>query len=90
MLQRGSHGSSERFNCFQEPAWSRIVLPKEGKIFLSVISHKAIIKDPQRLHDMDYSLMATEGTAASIEEAGIPVQRVKKIAEGPLPDRPSY
>jgi carbamoyl-phosphate synthase large subunit len=31
---------------------------------------------------MGFMLMATEGTAARIEEAGIPVQRVKKIAEG--------
>ena len=45
--------------------------------------HKEIIKDlAKRLYALGFTLMATEGTAASIEEVGIPVQRVKKIAEG--------
>ena len=45
-------------------------------------THKEIIKDlAKRLYALGFALMATEGTA-SIEEVGIPVQRVKKIAEG--------
>ncbi len=35
-----------------------------------------------RLHNMGYKLLATSGTADKIEEASIPVTRVKKIAEG--------
>jgi carbamoyl-phosphate synthase large subunit len=47
------------------------------------LRHKQIIKGlARRLDEMGYGLMATEGTARSIEEDGIPVQRVKKIAEG--------
>jgi len=79
-------GSSERFSIAfaKSQLGAGIILPKEGNIFLSVTQrHKEIIKDlALRLHEMGYSLMATEGTAASIEEVGIPVQRVKKIAEG--------
>ena len=79
-------GSSERFSLAfaKSQLGAGIVLPNEGNIFLSVTqSHKEIIKDlAQRLHAMGYTLMATEGTAASIEEVNIPVTRVKKIAEG--------
>jgi carbamoyl-phosphate synthase large subunit len=55
-----------------------------GNIFLSVTKrHKQIIKGlARRLHAMGFGLMATEGTARSIEEEGIPVTRVKKLAEG--------
>ena len=79
-------GSSERFSLAfaKSQLGAGIVLPNEGNIFLSVTQrHKEIIKDlAQRLHAMGYTLMATEGTAASIEEVNIPVTRVKKIAEG--------
>ena len=79
-------GSSERFSIAfaKSQLGAGIILPTEGNIFLSVTQrHKEIIKDlAQRLHAMGYKLMATEGTAASIEEVNIPVQRVKKIAEG--------
>ncbi len=79
-------GSSERFSLAfaKSQLGAGIVLPNEGNIFLSVTQrHKEIIKDlARRLHAMGYTLMATEGTAASIEEVNIPVTRVKKIAEG--------
>ena len=79
-------GSSERFSIAfaKSQLGAGIILPTEGNIFLSVTQrHKEIIKDlAQRLHAMGYTLMATDGTAASIEEVNIPVQRVKKIAEG--------
>ena len=79
-------GSSDRFSIAfaKSQLGAGIILPTEGNIFLSVTQrHKEIIKDlAKRLHAMDYTLMATEGTAFSIKEAGIPVQSVKKIAEG--------
>ena len=61
-----------------------VTLPSEGSVFVSVSAeHKdravAISAD---LHQMGYTILATPGTAARIEEAGIPVQRVKKIIEG--------
>jgi len=60
------------------------VLPEQGKIFLSVSTrHKGkIVNLAQRLKDLDFQLMATDGTARQLTSAGIEVERVKKIAEG--------
>ncbi len=59
-------------------------LPSKGRIFLSVTRrHKdAIVPLARRLAALGFELLATEGTARRLEEAGIPVARVKKIAEG--------
>ncbi len=61
-----------------------VFLPKTGNIFISVNSrHKDGIPDiAKRLHVMGFPLLATPGSAKCIEEAGIPVTIVKKIAEG--------
>ncbi|MEE2684777.1 MAG: carbamoyl-phosphate synthase large subunit [Planctomycetota bacterium] len=79
-------GVSQRFSIAfaKSQLAAGVVLPETGNIFLSVtLRHKQIIKGlARRLDEMGYGLMATEGTARSIEEDGIPVQRVKKIAEG--------
>jgi carbamoyl-phosphate synthase large subunit len=60
------------------------VLPTSGKIFISVTErHKLQIVDlASRLHRLGFHLMATAGTARRLEEAGIPVERVKKLVEG--------
>jgi carbamoyl-phosphate synthase large subunit len=61
-----------------------VVLPKRGKIFISVAApHKDhVARLAKRLAALGYELMATEGTARRVEEAKIPVERVKKLAEG--------
>ncbi len=61
-----------------------VLLPKEGNIFLSIAQrHRASVSSlAQQLHDMGFKLLATTGTAMEIEKAGIPVTRVKKLAEG--------
>ena len=41
-----------------------------------------IVDLARRLEAMGYELLATRGTAARLEEAGIKVQRLKKISEG--------
>jgi carbamoyl-phosphate synthase large subunit len=60
------------------------LLPEKGNIFLSIQSrHKASIAELARqLHDLGFKLLATSGTAAEIDRVGIPVTRVKKLAEG--------
>lgn len=61
-----------------------VLLPTSGRIFLSVTQrHKdrAVVL-ARRLHAMGFLLLATEGTARSLESAGIPVTRVKKLSEG--------
>ncbi len=61
-----------------------VVLPSQGRIFVSVSTiHKdRAVAVAEKLHRMGYEILATEGTALRIEQAGIPVERVKKIVEG--------
>jgi len=59
-------------------------LPKGGKAFLSVRNEdKAKLTDIARtLTDLGFSLVATRGTAAALEAAGLKVQTVNKVQEG--------
>lgn len=61
-----------------------VVLPTQGNIFISANSrHKAGIPAmAQKLVELGFNLLATPGTAKTIEDAGIPVTHVKKLAEG--------
>jgi len=60
------------------------VLPTEGNVFLSIAvrQRQGIDCLAKQLHEMGYKLLATTGTALEIEKAGIPVTRIKKLAEG--------
>jgi carbamoyl-phosphate synthase large subunit len=60
------------------------VLPASGNVFVSVSDRgkPQIAELARRLHEMGYSLLATEGTARILHEAGVPTQLVKKIREG--------
>ncbi|MCM2369761.1 carbamoyl-phosphate synthase large subunit [Aporhodopirellula aestuarii] len=60
------------------------VLPDSGKIFLSLSArHKDDVVDLGRsLMDLGFELLATEGTAQRLTDAGIAVTPIKKIAEG--------
>ena len=59
-------------------------LPESGRVFISVSArHKdRVINLGRELDEMGYTLLATSGTARRLEEAGISVQKVKKIIEG--------
>src|SRR5260221_152218 len=59
-------------------------LPKGGKAFLSVRNaDKAKLIDIARTLDkLGFSLVATRGTAAALEKAGLKVQPVNKVMEG--------
>ena len=59
-------------------------LPKSGKAFISVkAGDKPKAVDVAReLHELGFALLATRGTAAAIEAAGLPVTTVNKVAEG--------
>jgi carbamoyl-phosphate synthase large subunit len=59
-------------------------LPKGGKAFLSVRdADKARLIDIARtLDQLGFSLVATRGTAAALEKAGLKVQPVNKVMEG--------
>ncbi|TWT73889.1 carbamoyl-phosphate synthase large subunit [Allorhodopirellula solitaria] len=60
------------------------VLPESGKIFLSLSArHKDdVVELGKSLNELGFELLATEGTAQRLSEAGIAVTQVKKIAEG--------
>jgi carbamoyl-phosphate synthase large subunit len=79
-------GVSERFSiAFAKGQLAAgTVLPTEGKIFVSVSQrHKeAAVDITRRLVALGHEIVATEGTARRLEEAGIEVTRVKKLSEG--------
>jgi carbamoyl-phosphate synthase large subunit len=79
-------GISDRFSIafYKSQLAAGVELPRQGNIFISVARrHKdAIVPLARRLTALGYHLLATEGTAQRFEEAGIPVERVRKLAEG--------
>jgi carbamoyl-phosphate synthase large subunit len=59
-------------------------LPPSGTVFLSVkdSDKPRTIEVARLLHELGYELVATRGTAAAIEAAGIPVKVVNKVKDG--------
>ncbi|MCX7901298.1 MAG: carbamoyl-phosphate synthase large subunit, partial [Burkholderiaceae bacterium] len=59
-------------------------LPPSGTVFLSVKDKDKprAVEVARMLHEMGYKLVATRGTAAAIEAAGIPVRTVNKVKDG--------
>ena len=59
-------------------------LPSSGAVLLTVkkSDRARAVKVAQRLHAMNYKLIATQGTAEAIQSAGIPVEVVHKLKEG--------
>ena len=60
-------------------------LPTSGTVFVSVANRdkRAIVFPAKRLADLGFRLVATSGTAGVLERAGIVVERVAKVSEGP-------
>ncbi|MEZ0275514.1 MAG: ATP-grasp domain-containing protein, partial [Roseimicrobium sp.] len=63
-------------------------LPKGGNIFISVKeSDKTVVpRIAQGYADLGFTIYATPGTASVIEEAGIPVNKLPKLASGQRPN----
>jgi carbamoyl-phosphate synthase large subunit len=59
-------------------------LPTSGTVFISIADRdKGDLADlGRRFVELGFSLVATHGTAAVIESAGLPVERVYKVKEG--------
>ncbi|WP_126444307.1 carbamoyl-phosphate synthase large subunit [Sulfuricystis multivorans] len=59
-------------------------LPKSGKALISVkpADKPKAVEVAKLLHELGFTLLATRGTAAAIEAAGIPVSPVNKVSEG--------
>ena len=60
------------------------IIPNSGSVFLSVRdSDRPFIADlAKEFFDLGFKIIATKGTARHIEEADIPVEIIKKVAEG--------
>jgi carbamoyl-phosphate synthase large subunit len=80
-------GISERFSMAfaKSQLAAGTVLPREGNIFISVAGrHKRpMVELARRLVHQGFSILSTSGTADALEEAGLPVRRVRKLQEGP-------
>jgi carbamoyl-phosphate synthase large subunit len=59
-------------------------LPMEGGVFITVNDHDKVTVVPiaRRLHELGFSIYATEGTARHLRAGGIPAERVLKVYEG--------
>ena len=80
-------GVSDRFSIAfaKSQIAAGILLPQQGRIFLSVASPQAkemMVGLARRLVAMGFELIATSGTARALAEAGIAVEIVKKLQEG--------
>jgi carbamoyl-phosphate synthase large subunit len=60
-------------------------LPVAGTVFVSVANRdkRAIVFPAKRLADLGFRLLATAGTAGVLRRAGVPVEAVAKLSEGP-------
>jgi carbamoyl-phosphate synthase large subunit len=79
-------GTSERFSIAfaKSQLAAGVVLPKSGNVFVSLAArtkHRAV-EIGRRLSALGFQLLATEGTARLLHEAGIAVKSVKKLQEG--------
>jgi carbamoyl-phosphate synthase large subunit len=61
-----------------------IKLPTSGKVIISVRDDdkEGAVEIGRSLHQLGFSLLATRGTAAVLEQAGVTVAVVNKVAEG--------
>lgn len=60
------------------------MLPQSGKAFISVndSDKKNVVRVARRLSELGFELVATRGTAAILEDAGVECERVFKVNEG--------
>jgi len=59
-------------------------IPTDGTALLSIkdSDKPGVLPVAQKLHEMGFAIQATAGTGDFLADAGIPVQRVKKVREG--------
>jgi carbamoyl-phosphate synthase large subunit len=59
-------------------------LPFEGRVFVSVKDQdkRALVEPCRELVEMGFALVATHGTARTLAEERLPVERVNKVSEG--------
>jgi carbamoyl-phosphate synthase large subunit len=68
-----------------------MVLPKKGTLFVSIANRdkRALILPVKRLAELGFEILATEGTAATLQRAGVSAEVVRKYSEGQRDGRPT-
>jgi carbamoyl-phosphate synthase large subunit len=61
-----------------------LALPRSGTVFVSIKDRDkpALVEPCRKLVEMGFELVATRGTAAFFQEAGLPVRLINKVLEG--------
>jgi carbamoyl-phosphate synthase large subunit len=79
-------GISDRFSIAfaKSQLAAGVVLPRTGTIFLSLTARtkRYVVPLGQKLRALGFQIVATAGTAQTLEEAGLEVKRVRKLQEG--------
>ncbi len=59
-------------------------LPRRGNVFISVRDRdkRQVILIAKKLHELGFALLASSGTAVSLQRSGLPVRVLPKISEG--------
>jgi len=63
---------------------ANVKMPLTGNAFISVrdIDKKHVVSTAEKLYKSGFGIVATGGTAAFLEDKGIPVRRINKVMEG--------
>ena len=63
---------------------ANVKMPLAGNVFISVrdVDKKHVVSTAEKLYKIGFGIIATSGTAAYLEEKGIPVRRINKVMEG--------
>jgi len=63
---------------------ANVKMPLVGNAFISVrdVDKKHVVSTAEKLYKSGFGILATGGTAAFLEEKGIPVRRINKVVEG--------
>jgi len=61
-----------------------VFLPDRGTVFISVkdTDKDHIVPAAQKMVELGFKVIATGGTASHLEDKGVPVERVNKVAQG--------
>jgi carbamoyl-phosphate synthase large subunit len=61
-----------------------VPLPTAGRVFISVNDYDkgAAVKIARDLHQLGFTLVATDGTSAFLKMVGIPSERINKVSQG--------
>ena len=63
---------------------ANVRLPLKGTVFISVRhpDKPAVLPVAAKLAELGFNIIATQGTAAKLQEAGIPCSQINKISQG--------